>query len=166
MDVQRSLQMNDPLAARFNKVQDSIKESFYNAKKQYDQSDQGKLHKDIALWLKFWYRFSEACIYLYKKLVYPITWRLWKAANPADLLELDNSVGPGNDNVIMAAVRRCDLVVCAWGAFDKAKDRGKAVGQMMRWERPALFCLGKTKAGAPKHPLYLKSTVQLMRYGI
>jgi hypothetical protein len=38
------------------------------------------------------------------------------------------------------------------------------VGNTLRSFRPAVFCLGKTKSGAPKHPLYLKSGTQLEVY--
>lgn len=70
--------MTDPLADRFDKVQRSIKMSFYSTKKQYDQSTMGKLHKDLTLWARFWYTFSKAAIWLYQKLIYPITKQLWK----------------------------------------------------------------------------------------
>jgi len=70
--------MNNDLNDRFEKVQNSIKMSFYSTKKQYDQSSVGKLHKDINLWLKFWESFSAALQWLYKTFLWPITWRLWR----------------------------------------------------------------------------------------
>lgn len=70
--------MTDPLNIRFEKIQDSIRGSFYNSKKQYDQSTVGKLHADLTLWAKFWYTLSSAALWLYNKLIYPITRRLWR----------------------------------------------------------------------------------------
>lgn len=72
--------MNDPIADRFDKVQNSIKMSFYSTKKQYDQSSVGKLHKEFNLWMRFWESFSSAVQFLYKYLVRPITKRIWKTA--------------------------------------------------------------------------------------
>lgn len=71
--------MTDELADRFSKVQSSIKESFYNTKKQYDQSNVGRFHKEFNLWIKFWESFSSALQWLYKYLVKPITKQIWKA---------------------------------------------------------------------------------------
>lgn len=70
--------MTDPLNIRFERIQDSIRDSLYNSKKQYDQSTVGKLHADLTLWAKFWYTLSSAAIWLYHKLIYPITRRLWR----------------------------------------------------------------------------------------
>jgi hypothetical protein len=69
---------HDGLGIRFEKIQNSISDTAFNVKKQYDQSNAGKLHKDIALWLKFWYGFVRAIVFLYQKLIYPISWRLWR----------------------------------------------------------------------------------------
>lgn len=70
--------MQDQLADRFNKVQASIKDSFYNSKKQYDQSTVGKLHKDLSLWYKFAQGVSWSAQWLYKTFLRPITKRLWR----------------------------------------------------------------------------------------
>jgi len=69
----------DPLADRFKQVQSSIAMSFYNVKKDYEQSETGKFHKDIALWLKFWYGFVIAINWLYKWTLKPILQYYWKA---------------------------------------------------------------------------------------
>lgn len=89
----------------------------------------------------------------------------WRATDPKDLLEVNDPIGPLNDKVIMAALRRCDIPIVAWGAHAMAVERGARVKQELRLERPAVFCLGKNKAGAPKHPLYLKSITSLEKYG-
>ena len=70
---------------------------------------------------------------------------LWKAADP---------VGPENDAWLSRLARECGDVICAWGAHAKP-ERVKAVSLMMRASGARLFCLGTTKSGAPKHPLYI-----------
>lgn len=86
----------------------------------------------------------------------------WRATDPAELVKADDPVGPNNDGVIDAAIGRCDSVICAWGAHQMASSRGRAVWGAIRSRRPAAFCLGTTKAGMPKHPLYIKSGTPLI----
>lgn len=113
----------------------------------------------------------RSCIRLAKGLGYGsfevVNLFAFRATDPEELVKADNAVGPRNDPLIEAAVARCDMVVCAWGAhaMTNAGQRASAVRQMIRSQRPAVFCLGKTKAGAPKHPLYIKSGTPLETYG-
>ena len=85
----------------------------------------------------------------------------WRATDPDELAKADDPIGPRNDRVIAAAVARCDILICAWGAHPMADARAREVQQNMRSMRPAVFCFGKTKKGAPKHPLYLKTGTML-----
>ena len=84
-----------------------------------------------------------------------------RATDPRELFRADDPVGPLNNKIITSAVGRCDIVICAWGAHQLAALRAGPVVSNARSFRPALFCFGKTKSGAPKHPLYLKSGTQL-----
>lgn len=85
----------------------------------------------------------------------------WRATNPKDLTDLDDPVGPRNYSTFVSAVRRCNVVVCAWGAHAMAQVRSVYVVQYMEWRRPGARCFGKTKSGAPKHPLYIKGGTPL-----
>jgi len=84
-----------------------------------------------------------------------------RATDPAELQKAAEPIGPRNDIVIEAALGRCDMAICAWGAHHMAQRRATEVRNMLRSRRPAIFCLGKTKAGFPKHPLYIKSGTPL-----
>jgi hypothetical protein len=89
----------------------------------------------------------------------------WRATDPSELLNtIVPTVGEKNDVAIMSAVGRCDMVICAWGAHRAADERAHEVIQMIRAHRPAVFCFGKTKDGAPKHPLYIKTGTPLLIY--
>lgn len=85
--------------------------------------------------------------------------------------ELDTAVDKhGSENVryigealMMSAVAKRPAI-CAWGANHHAvsevaqlKRRAKDIGT-------SLSCLGVTKSGAPKHPLYLAKTVPIQDY--
>ena len=68
----------------------------------------------------------------------------------------------GNDNIFWldAALSRNDYVICAWGtkAEQSVVDKFSILADVRDCE---LLCLGKTKHGSPKHPLYLSATTQL-----
>lgn len=51
-------------------------------------------------------------------------------------------------------------VVFAWGAFKMHKDRMLQVAEMF----PDAYCIGKSKEGFPKHPLYLAKNSELIKY--
>lgn len=88
----------------------------------------------------------------------------WRATKPEELSRADDPVGPRNDGIAEAAVNRCDLCICAWGAHPMAVGRDKTMWHLVKRHRPAAFCLGVTKPGAPKHPLYIKTGTPLRNY--
>lgn len=112
----------------------------------------------------------RSCIRLSKGLGYGsfevVNLFAFRATDPADMAKATDPIGPNNDWTIEAALLRCDIAICAWGAHPMAGgDRGRQVRSLLRSRRSAVFCLGKTKAGAPKHPLYIKSGTPLENFG-
>lgn len=89
-----------------------------------------------------------------------------RATAPIELERADDPNGPDNDRIREAAISRCDVVICAWGANAYHLTSGVAqhVCGLIRSYRPAVYCLGKTKIGSPKHPLYIKSGTPLEAY--
>jgi hypothetical protein len=85
----------------------------------------------------------------------------FRATDPRAIATVDDPVGPYNEDVIRSAIGRCDIVICAWGAHSAVGDRAIPVINEIRSRRPAAYCFGLTKSGAPKHPLYIKSGTQL-----
>ena len=87
----------------------------------------------------------------------------YRATKPADLWKVEDPVGPGNDHWLNACLYSrymADLpVVAAWGA-NARPDRVDAVMRMRGAEN--LCCFGVTKAGAPRHPLYLPGDAELV----
>lgn len=88
----------------------------------------------------------------------------WRATDPAELPKASDPIGPDNERVVHAAVCRCDVVIFAWGATPFAESKSRSFREMVKQHRPAVYCLGKTKAGAPKHPLYIKTGTPLQVY--
>jgi hypothetical protein len=83
-----------------------------------------------------------------------------RATDPAQLWKHRDPVGEDNDAMLAALVREHETVVCAWGA-NARPDRVAALRKMFhRLSRPV--CLGVTKAGAPRHPLYIRADQPLI----
>lgn len=85
----------------------------------------------------------------------------WRATDPNELPKQPDPVGPQNEDIIEAAIVRSDVVICAWGANVMAQRKANYVRSLVSRRRPATYCFGKTKAGFPKHPLYIKSGTAL-----
>lgn len=84
-----------------------------------------------------------------------------RATDPAEIAKAADPFGPKIGDVMDAAINRCDVVICAWGAHPMAERRARDITSWVRGWKPSAYCLGKTKAGAPKHPLYIKSGTPL-----
>lgn len=77
----------------------------------------------------------------------------WRATDPKALPTEADAIGPDNE-AIVAAITQRRPVLCAWGAFADA--RARFVRNALESRGSTLLCLGKTKDGAPRHPLYVK----------
>ena len=84
----------------------------------------------------------------------------YRATDPKVMRAAADPVGPGNDAAILALAGAADRVVCGWGTHGAHLGRGAAVEALLRGQGAALFHLGLTQAGAPKHPLYISYAAQ------
>jgi hypothetical protein len=82
----------------------------------------------------------------------------YRATNPEILRGVADPVGPANDEYIGRAVARASLVVAAWGARGGFMNRAVEMSALITRSSP-LSCLGLTKQGFPRHPLYVRGTV-------
>ena len=83
----------------------------------------------------------------------------YRATDPRDMRAAADPVGPENDHAIQSSatswIRDGDKIVCAWGAHGDHLGRGAMVADLLFSTQRPLFHLGMTKAGHPKHPLYI-----------
>ncbi|MCF7686936.1 MAG: DUF1643 domain-containing protein [Cephaloticoccus sp.] len=86
----------------------------------------------------------------------------FRATDPKEMQRATDPIGPENDQALLAAAERCDRVVAAWGAHGVHQDRALAVAKLL--SRHTLWCLGTTKDGFPRHPLYIKGDQPLVRW--
>jgi hypothetical protein len=77
-----------------------------------------------------------------------------RTTDPALLRRAGDPVGPENDAHIAAAVAAADLVVAGWGAHGAYRARDQEVIALILRQQ-ALWHLGLTRDGRPRHPLYL-----------
>lgn len=93
-----------------------------------------------------------------------------RSTDPAGLLAVEDPVGPENDHWIEETVKHAAVVVVAWGTTPYAKVKGgskrtKATMELLRECSPVpVKCLGITKDGFPRHPLYLAANTGLETY--
>ena len=83
-----------------------------------------------------------------------------RATRPEDLFAMPDPIGPENISVLIKQFRSRGAVIAAWGAHPKAQIAYLAMIQSVRF--PSMLCLGKAKAGAPRHPLYVSKTQALL----
>ena len=92
----------------------------------------------------------------------------FRATDPKELVGIDGYpksgiVGPDNEKHLHEVIASSSgPIVCAWGAFGKT-DPGHWLRQ--RYAGHSLKCLGLTKEGRPKHPLYLPKDAPLTPFG-
>ena len=84
----------------------------------------------------------------------------WRATDPRDMRAAADPIGPENDAAILQSCPWADQVICAWGTHGAHLDRGTAVEALLRATKLPLFHLGLSKAGHPKHPLYIAYSEQ------
>jgi hypothetical protein len=79
----------------------------------------------------------------------------YRATDPRDMRAQADPNGPGNDTAILEGADWADTVICAWGTHGAHHNRGAQVETLLRETGKPLFHLGLSKAGHPKHPLYI-----------
>ncbi|MBL8605195.1 MAG: DUF1643 domain-containing protein [Myxococcales bacterium] len=86
----------------------------------------------------------------------------YRATKPTDLVAASRKAlpshvkGPDRDDHLRRVFAVVDHVVCAWGSHPIAKAYAREIMRLVP-EGLEVSCLGLTKDGAPKHPLYLAS---------
>lgn len=83
----------------------------------------------------------------------------YRATDPRDMRAAADPVGPENDKMILDSasdwIRKEDRIICAWGAHGDYLNRGLEIKNLLFESGMPLYHLGLTKAGHPKHPLYI-----------
>jgi hypothetical protein len=87
-----------------------------------------------------------------------------RATDPRELAVHARPAGADNDWFIRETAQGAPAVVAAWGAHAMARRRGAEVARMLDADGVGLLCLGVTKDGHPRHPLYVHGDAPLVTY--
>lgn len=80
----------------------------------------------------------------------------FRATDPKKMKKVQDPVGKDNDRMIAVCAFKADKVVFCWG--NHGAHRGRS--QEIRKKIGPAECFGFTKAGEPKHPLYLRAGLE------
>lgn len=85
-----------------------------------------------------------------------------RSTDPKGLLKVQDPIGRENVIHISNAIAESQLVIGAWGAFKLGvpDEVYKVLKQV------EIYCLGTTKEGHPKHPLYVKGSTKPQRFAL
>lgn len=84
----------------------------------------------------------------------------YRATKPVAMYAATDPVGPENDKFIAKALALPGIKLVGWGSH-KTFDRAAKVKELAAWHRVELCCLGKTKNGSPRHPLFVEAIAPL-----
>ena len=86
----------------------------------------------------------------------------FRATNPRELMRADDPIGPDNDSAILKAVTCAGSVtICAWGVGGKLLGRDlQVIALLVKHGVRVVYRLGTTKAGHPRHPLYVAASTK------
>ena len=91
----------------------------------------------------------------------------YRATDPKDLWDASEAgidiQGPGNREAFNG-LGADGMVICAWGVGGVHRNQDRRVMRWLKSEGVAPYCLGVTKEGFPKHPLYLRRDVKPVPY--
>lgn len=92
----------------------------------------------------------------------------YRATRPADLLTIDDPIGPDNDRHIIEAAQRGGTLVAAWGRPDRRlANRAAVVAGLLERHGGPLACLNRTASGGwPAHPLRQRADAPLRPWGL
>jgi hypothetical protein len=81
----------------------------------------------------------------------------FRATDPKDMMSAGDPIGPENDGILRSICRESGKIIAAWGVHGSFLGRDKEVSKLI----PMMWCLGTTKDGFPRHPLYVKKDQKL-----
>ena len=86
----------------------------------------------------------------------------WRATDPKEMKKQGDPRGAENNHWILHICTRASMIVAAWGTHGTFLNRHREVLNLLDLHN--VWCLGVTKDGIPKHPLYLKADLKPVMY--
>lgn len=95
--------------------------------------------------------------------IYMVNLFAFRATDPKEMKAATDPVGERNDVLLADYGFASDLIICAWGTHGGFQDRDIKVYDLLSYDLE-LKCLGLTKEGFVRHPLYLKADTKPLIY--
>jgi len=83
-------------------------------------------------------------------------------SDPRRLKQAANPVGKQNDQYIMESAQATNMILIAWGNHGELNHRHLEVLDLLLPLAIPTYCLGLTKRGQPRHPLYLPGDTPML----
>ncbi len=83
-----------------------------------------------------------------------------RETDPKKMRQHKAPAGPDNDAVVAESCLWADDILAAWGAHGDHLMRGFEMRDVLKTTGQTIKCLGLTKAGHPRHPLYISYATQ------
>jgi len=90
--------------------------------------------------------------------IYMLNIFAFRATKPRNLRDASDPIGSENDDYLKMYCDNSGLNIACWGTHGAFMNRGQSVIELLG--KNNLSCLGITKSGQPKHPLYLKRDIK------
>ena len=87
----------------------------------------------------------------------------YRTSKPTLLKQAVEPIGKDNDRYILESVEKSDRVILAWGNHGTWLKQDLYTLKLLK-NHNHLYSLGITKRGCPRHPLYLRSTIEPVIY--
>lgn len=88
----------------------------------------------------------------------------YRAPDPLVLSRIADPIGTDNNHFLEQAATRAHCIVVAWGTKSALLNRDQAVLRLLTGQ-DRLYCLGRTRDGYPRHPLYVRGDAPLLVFG-
>lgn len=90
----------------------------------------------------------------------------YRATSPKQMLAYADPIGGENDFWLRHHCNDLNtkLVICAWGTHGAHLNRDRFILNSFLLGNSRLCCLGKTKGGHPRHPLYVPNATELEKF--
>ena len=89
----------------------------------------------------------------------------YRATEPRDLRRAADPIGPDNGDALKNGLIWSDVTLCAWGIHGEYLSQGPRMARRLVHCPEKLRVLGTTKAGHPRHPLYVSYSQPLVPWG-
>ncbi len=90
----------------------------------------------------------------------------FRATDPKKLMGVEDPIGQDNHSHVVNSFKMAGIIVAAWGASGPQREfpynRIKMAMQEAGIQK--IYCLGITKDGNPRHPLYIKNSTKPIPY--